>query len=274
VANLAETGRATHKIIVNTPNSEAFFGKWMRKSFTCKKGWKLVGTDSAGCQIRMLAARMGDKEYMETVLNGDKDKGTDIHSVNMRAAGLDSRGKAKTFFYGFLFGAGDAKVGRIVKGTAEDGRKLKAQFLAGLPALANLISSLTTEWRKNARKRPNKWGKVEYYQGWFTGLDGRPIFVESEHAILVYALQSDEAIMMAAAYCWAYKELCAKYKWGEDFGIVNWNHDEYTIECREEIANEVAKIAEECIVKAGKYYKIACPHAGEAAIGNNWYEIH
>lgn len=274
VANLAETGRATHRNIVNVPNGEAFFGKWMRKIFIAKEGWVLVGTDSAGCQIRMLAARMGDKKYMETVLNGDKDKGTDIHSVNMRAAGLDSRGKAKTFFYGFLFGAGDAKTGRIIKGTAEDGRRLKEQFLEGLPALRDLLDSLTAEWRKNAKKRPGKWGRMEYYDGWVTGLDGRPIFCGSEHAVLVYMLQSDESIMMSAAYCWAYKDLCAKYKWGEDFGIVNWMHDELNVECRPEIAEDVGKIVAACITKAGQYYKISCRHDGEYAIGVNWFAVH
>lgn len=275
VNNLAETGRATHRNIVNVPNGEAFFGKWMRKIFICKKGWKLVGTDSAGCQIRMLAARMNDSAYTKVVLNGDKDNGTDIHSVNMRAAGLDSRGQAKTFFYGFLFGAGDAKTGKVVRGTAEDGRRLKSQFLAELPALGELLEKLIKEWRSNAKTRPSKWGRgVEYYDGYVVGLDGRPIFIKSEHAVLVYILQSDEAIMMACAYCWLYKELTTKYKWGEDFGIVSWYHDEYTVECREEIAEDVAKIAEECIVRAGKYYNIACPHAGEASIGDSWYSIH
>lgn len=140
--------------------------------------------------------------------------------------------------------------------------------------MADLMNRLTAEWRRNAKRRVNRWGKVEYYGGWFAGLDGRPIFVESEHAILVYALQSDEAIMMAAAYCFLYKELTKRYKWGEDFGIVNWNHDEYTVECRAEIAEEVAKIAERCISKAGEFFKINCKHEGEAAIGKNWYDIH
>lgn len=274
VANLAETGRATHRNIVNVPNGDAFFGKWMRKIFTCKKGWKLVGCDSAGNQIRQLAARMGDQAYTDTVLNGDKDKGTDIHSVNMRAAGLDSRGNAKTFFYGFLFGAGDAKIGKIVRGTAEDGRRLKEQFLSGLPALGRLLETLQGEWRSNAKKRMGKWGRPEYYDGWFVGLDGRPIFCPSEHAVLVYCLQSDEAIHMSTAYVWLYKELTSKYKWGEDFGIVTFYHDEYAIECREGIAEDIAKIAERCIKRAGEYLKIPCRHDGEAAIGNNWFEIH
>lgn len=274
VANLAETGRATHKRIVNVPNGDAFFGKWMRKCFVADEGKVLVGVDSAGCQIRMLAARMGDKGYMDTVLNGDKNLGTDIHSVNMRAAGLDSRGNAKTFFYGFLFGAGDLKVGKIVKGTAVQGRQLKEQFLKGLPALGELMKALVTEWRRNAKRRSGRWGKLEYYDGWITGLDGRPIFVSSEHAILVYVLQSDEAIMMAAAYCWAFRRISAKYVWGKQWGIVCWMHDEINIECDPEIAEDVRDIVEKCISDAGNFYKIACPHEGDGAIGRNWYEVH
>lgn len=274
VANLAETGRATHRNIVNVPNGEAFFGKWMRKIFTCKEGYKLVGTDSAGCQLRMLAARMGDPDYMETIVNGDKDKGTDMHSINQRAAGLSTRGQAKTFIYGFLFGAGDEKIGSIVGGGAADGKRLKNRFLEGLPALANLIESLTNEWRSNAKQRNGKWG-VEYYNGWVKGLDGRPIFIDSEHKILVYVLQSDEAIMMTAAYNLLYNRCKKKgWKWGVDWAYVCWYHDEYTAEVREDIAEEFRLMAEQAIVDAGKHFKIKCPHEGEGQIGSNWYEIH
>lgn len=275
VANLAETGRATHRNIVNVPNGDSFFGKWMRKIFICKKGYKLVGTDSAGCQLRMLAARMGDAEYMETIVNGDKDKGTDMHSVNMRAAGLGNRGQAKTFIYGFLFGAGDAKIGSIVRGGSEEGKRLKEQFLNGLPALGALIERLTKEWKKNAKRRPNRWGGTEYYNGHVIGLDGRPIFIDSEHKILVYVLQSDEAIMMSAAYNMCYKRLTSQgYKWGEDWAYVCFYHDEYSIECKEELAEEIKDIAEQCIVDAGKFFKIACPHEGEGQIGNSWWDVH
>ncbi|MBL4940499.1 MAG: hypothetical protein JKY81_02405 [Colwellia sp.] len=275
VANLAETGRATHRNIVNVPNADSFFGKWMRKIFICKPGYKLVGTDSAGCQLRMLAARMGDAEYMETIVNGDKSNGTDMHTVNQRAAGLSTRAQAKTFIYGFLFGAGDAKIGSIVGGGAAEGKRLKEQFLNGLPSLKALIDKLTKEWRKNAKKRPNKWGGTEYYNGHVIGLDGRPIFIDSEHKILVYVLQSDEAIMMSGAYNILYNR-CKKrgWVWGVDWAYVCWYHDEYTAEVREDIAEEFLVMAEQAIVDAGKCFNIACPHEGEGQIGINWYDIH
>lgn len=275
VNTLAVTGRATHRNIVNIPQAKSFYGKQMRKIFTCKKGFVLVGTDSDACQIRMLCGRMNDPVYTDNVLNGKKEDGTDIHSVNMRAAGLPNRDDAKTFFYGFLFGAGDAKVGKIVKGSSARGKQLKSDFLKGLPALGALMERLQAEWKQSAKKRYNKkFNRMEYYDGSITGLDGRPILVPSEHQVLVYLLQSDEAIMMAAAYNKFCKDMAKRYVWGVDYGIVCWYHDEFTAEVRQEIAEDVKQLAEKAIAWAGEYYKIPCPHLGQGKIGRDWYAIH
>lgn len=276
ISNLAVTGRATHKNIVNIPNSDAFFGKQMRKMFIARPGRVLVSTDSAGNQLRQLAARMGDPGYVHTVVHGRQEDGTDIHTINQHAANLPSRSKAKTFIYGFLFGAGDAKIGKIVDGSAEQGRKLKEQFLKGLPALKNLIEKLTLEWRSTAKRRFNsKFNRFEYFDGIIKGLDGRPIKVPSEHQILVYLLQSDEAIQMAAAYNIANANIAKQgLKYGEDYGFVCWYHDEFTVECKPEHAEQIKKICEDSIVKAGEFFKIACPHEGDGKIGHNWYEVH
>lgn len=276
VNTLAVTGRATHRNIVNIPQAKSFYGKQMRKIFVSKPGFTLVGTDSDACQIRMLCGRMNDPIYTDNVLNGKKEDGTDIHSVNMRAAGLPNRDDAKTFFYGFLFGAGDAKIGKIVKGTSADGKRLKSQFLAGLPALGDLLKRLMLEWKASAKQKYNaQFNRMEYFDGYITGLDGRPILVPSEHQVLVYLLQSDEAIMMQAAYNKANKEMeKAGYIYGKDYGFVCWYHDEFTIECRTDIAEHVRQISEEAIAWAGRYYNIPCPHLGQGKIGKNWYEIH
>lgn len=280
VSGIATTGRMKHAGIVNVPNAEAFFGKQMRRCFTSRQGFTLVGCDSAGCQNRMLAARVGDDNFTDTLINGDKKKGTSIHQVNQKAikevAGFDvSYGQAKTLNYAFMFGASDNKLGQTIGKGKEAGALIRKALLSVAAGFERLVTELTEEWRSNAKTRINDWGKKQYYNGWIRGLDGRPIFIKSEHQILVYMLQSDEAIMMSAAYCLLYKRLSkAGYKWGKDYGIVCFYHDEYTIECREEIADDVARIAEQCIVDAGKFYNIACPHEGDAAIGGDWYEIH
>ena len=274
IANLAVTGRATHRNIVNIPHTGSFYGKQMRKIFIAKEGHVLVSTDSDGCQIRMLCARMGDDSYTKTVCEGVKEKGTDMHSVNMRNAGLTDRNKAKTFFYAFLFGAGDAKLAKSLECTTNQAKITREKFMNNLPALQRLLDKLGAEWRSTAKKRLNSFNKVEYYDGVVQGLDGRPILIPSEHQILVYMLQSDEAIMMTKAYNLAWERISKKYKFGEDFGIVCWYHDEFTVDCKPEIAEDIKKISEQCIRDAGEFYNIKCPHVGDGKIGNNWHEVH
>lgn len=274
ITGICTTSRLKHSGIVNVPGGDKLMGAMMRKVFTSREGYKIVGVDADSCQLRMLAARMGDAGYQDAILNGDKADGSDIHSVNMRMAGLDTRANAKTFIYGFLFGAGDAKTGSIVGGSAAQGKALKNTFLAGLPKLQELIDRVTAEFRQNARMRRGKWG-MEYYDGWVTGLDGRPVAIASEHKVLVYVLQSDEAILMQKAVTLLHGWLQDKgWVHGEDYGFCAHAHDEFQVEVREDRVPEYMALAEDSIRIAGEVLGIACPHKGEADVGNNWLETH
>lgn len=272
---LAVTGRATHRNIVNIPKAGSFYGKQMRRIFTSKEGYVLVGTDSAGNQLRQLAGRMNNPVYTKALVEGKKEDGSDNHSLTRDIGELESRDIAKNVMYCLLFGGGDAKLAKTAKKPPGSGADLRNKLYRGLNGLGTLMEALTKEWRATARQRFNpKFNRMEYFDGTITGLDGRPIKVPSEHQLLVYLLQSDEAIHMARAYCKLCSDLNEKYVWGVDYGVVCWMHDEYSIECREDIAEDVKRISEDAIRWAGEYYKISCPHAGEGAIGKNWYDIH
>lgn len=275
VNSLAATGRATHRNIVNIPKPGSFFGKQMRRIFTSEEGMVLVGTDSAGNQLRQLAARMGSEAYIKANVEGRKEDGTDQHTMAMKAGELESRDVAKNTMYCLLFGGGDAKLAKTAKKPAGSGADLRSKLYNGLDGLGVLMEGLTAEWRATAKKRYNaEYRKMEFCNGRITGLDGRPIMVPYEHQLLVYLLQSDEAIHMAWAYILLNRRLSKKYVLGKDYGVVCWYHDEYTVECIESIAEDVKQISEDCIRDAGALLKIKCPHAGEGAIGRNWYDIH
>jgi DNA polymerase-1 len=275
ISGLAVTGRAKHKWVVNIPKAGSFFGKQMRKMFACPSGKVLVGTDSDSCQLRMLAARMKDPNYIKAIMTGEKSKGTDNHSLTMKIADLDSRDTAKTTIYALLFGAGDLKLGQSAKKPGK-GAEVRRLLYSGFPGLGALVDGLTKEWRSTARKKWNqRWGKFDYFNGYITGLDGRPIQVGSEHQLLVYLLQSDEAIMMTAAYNKFHIDMEKKgYTYGKEYGVVGWMHDEFTVECDEAIAEIVKDTSEKAIAWAGLFYKIECPHIGDGKIGKNWYDIH
>lgn len=274
ITSLADTSRAIHRNIVNIPKGSSFFGKQMRSMFVARTGKVLVSTDSDSCQLRMLGGRMGSEAYINAIVTGDKAKGTDLHSLTKAIAELESRDLAKNVMYCLLFGGGDTKLGKTAKKPGE-GADIRQRLYKGFDGLGEHMEALLKQWRSTAKRRMNqKFNRMEYYDGYIIGLDGRPIKVPYEHQLLVYELQSDEAIFMSAAYIKAFTECSKRWKWGEKWGIVCFYHDEFTIECDPDIADEVAKISADAIRWAGEYFKIKCPHKGDPAIGNSWYAVH
>lgn len=278
INGIAVTGRMKHKLVVNLPSvdSGAFYGRQIRKCFMATPGWVMVGADSKGNQVRQLAARMGDDVFTKAVLFGTKEEDNDHHSLTRKASGVATRTLAKNVFYGISFGAGDAKIGKIVGGTKEDGARVKANLMVGLPKLAELLERLSEEWKETAHKYYNdRWRKWEYRNGYIRGLDGRPILVEFEKDLLVYALQSDEAIQMAYAYILVFKEMEKRgYRVGTDWRMLIWYHDEFQTETRQGLADELGSVMCWAIKQAGLDLNITCPHDGDYKIGNNWAETH
>ena len=257
ITNGAVTGRMTHSSpnMAQIPNAGSIYGPECRECWTVEDGNVLVGCDASGLELRMLAHYMEDEAYVRTVCEGSSKDGTDVHTVNQRAAGLATRDNAKTFIYAFLYGAGDAKIGSIVGGSAKDGEKLKAKFLAKTPALAKLLGRI----KKSAAR------------GFCKGLDGRCIWIRSEHAALNSLLQGAGAIVMKKALV-LFDDKREANNWPVKY-VANV-HDEFQMECPKEIADEVGKAARLSIIEAGEFYKLRCPLDGEYKIGRNWRETH
>lgn len=257
ITNGAVTGRMTHSTpnMAQIPNSGSIYGPECRECWSVEDGNVLVGCDASGLELRMLAHYMKDDDYVKTVCEGSSKDGTDVHTVNQRAAGLASRDNAKTFIYAYLYGAGDAKIGSIVGGSARDGAKLKSKFLSSLPALSRLINTVS----KYAGK------------GWVPGLDGRRIWVRSEHAALNSLLQGAGAIVMKKALV-IFDEKRINNKWKVKY-VANV-HDEAQLETSKDLAEVVGEAFKQSIVEAGLHYKLRCPLGGEYKVGNNWKETH
>lgn len=249
--NGAVTGRMTHQSpnMAQVPSVNSEFGKECRDCWIVPEGRKLVGVDASGLELRMLAHYMGDEEFTNVLLRDD------IHTRNQTAAGLATRPQAKTFIYAFLYGAGDAKIGSIVGGTAGDGNALRKRFLRNTPALETLRERVGQASRK----------------GYLRGLDGRKLWVRSEHSALNTLLQAAGAIIMKRALV-----LLDDYatQHGIDYRFVGNVHDEIQSEVVTEQAEKFGWLAVECIKAAGISFELRCPLDGEYQIGNTWAETH
>lgn len=245
----AVTGRMAHSSpnLAQVPAVTAEYGSECRSLFSVPNNRVLVGADASGLELRMLAHYMDDDDYTKEILEGD------IHTANQLAAGLDTRPQAKTFIYAFLYGAGNAKIGAIVGGSAMKGGELKDKFLENTPALAELRQRITTQGE----------------EGFLDGLDGRRLRVRSAHAALNTLLQGAGAVVMKQAVIHLYELLDSTY-----FKLVAQVHDEWQIECRPEDAEYVGKSAVQAIIQAGETFNLNCPLDGEYRIGSNWAETH
>ena len=247
----AVTGRMTHSSpnMAQVPAVYSPYGKECRSCWVVPEGYKLVGVDASGLELRMLAHYMGDQEYTNEILNGD------IHSANQSAAGLASRDQAKTFIYAFLYGAGDAKIGSIVGGSSRVGKRLKDKFLENTPALAELRDRVGTAAGR----------------GFLRGLDGRRLWIRSEHAALNTLLQAAGAVVMKKAL--VIFEDFAK-QWKLNYHMVGNIHDEVQMEVQDKDAENAGYLMVESIKAAGVAFDMRCPLDGEYKIGLSWADTH
>jgi len=265
ITNGAVTGRATHSSpnMGQVPNTSSLYGAECRECWTVEDGNVQVGVDLSGIELRCLSHYMQDAEWQRELLEGD------VHWKNTQAFGLvpmgttkedikehkDARNLSKTLTYSVLYGAGPAKVGTTVGGSAKEGGRLIDNFMRNTPSLKKLKD------------------KVDRFsaKGWVPGLDGRKIWVRSEHAALNSLLQSAGAII-AKKWIVVFTEELKSRK--IPYKLLAWVHDEVQLETSPEYGDIVGKIVVESARKAGELLNFRCPVDAEYRVGKNWHDCH
>lgn len=296
----AVTRRATHMEpnIGQVPAVGALYGSECRELFGPRKGWKQVGIDVSGLELRCLShflARWDGGSYGVIVCEGD------VHWANVLSMGLtvvaeyDShdmvlkvcRDGAKTFIYAFLYGAGNEKIGRTVfdiilklKSLGLPYDSLLKKFFDGSenPNEA-LFKKAGGKLKKTfAAKTPGldkllEAVKTAAERGYLIALDGGQLHIRSSHAALNTLLQSAGALICKQWMIEVDEEI-ERRGWRELAHQMAWVHDELQFEVHPSIAEEFGSMAVECIVKAQEFFGIRVPMTGEFKIGNNWKECH
>ena len=220
----------------------------------------MVGADLAGIELRMLAhylARYDGGRYADILLNGD------IHQVNAdkvsKLLGTTiSRRDIKGVSYCFLYGGGDAKIGYTIdKQLSENqartaGRKVRAAFIKAIDGLSELLQAV----------------KKRSASGTILAIDGRKIYVDSQHKSLNYLLQTSAGCL---AKRWLKITHDNKPPTAHQLAFV---HDELQYECKKEDVEDLKSLLELSAAQAGEYYNLRIPIAAEAKSGATWAEVH
>ena len=246
------SGRMAHTSpnMAQIPAVYSPYGKECRDVWTTSSdNYILLGSDASSLELRMLAHYLNDRDFTREVVEGD------VHTANQRAAGLPTRDNAKTFIYAFIYGAGAAKIGQIVNGTARDGQKLIDNFLNNMPAL------------KTLRHKVDKLAS----RGHILGLDGRILRVRQAHAAMNLLLQGAGAIVCKE---WLKFITIEATKRKLDYKLVASIHDEYQFEVHKEHAEELGGVTTTAMKLTEQSLKVRCPLDSEYKLGKSWAETH
>jgi len=211
----------------------------------------VVGVDAKGIQLRVLAHYLNNPEFTDIVINGDP------HAHNQAIGDFASRDDAKTFIYAFFLGAGDAKIGTIVRGTKKEGRDLKKRFIERTPGLKHLLDHLK--------------GQVER-TGRIVLCDGTPVIVDKPHTVLAYLLQGDESRIMKKAGIET--DLMVRQR-KLDVLKVGDIHDEWQSDVFKPHAEEFATdVCPRAFVATSEFFGYRVPLDCDSRIGMTWAETH
>lgn len=257
----AITRRCTHSSpnLANIPSIRAFMGKEVRSLFYAPEGYSMVGADAASLELRCLShylARFDDGAYGIEVVEGD------VHTRHQKAVELDTRDKAKTFIYAFLYGAGDETLGEIwvPSGTSDQkkaaGKKARQLFGERIPAYKQLKDSLDIHLLNNKT---------------INGIDGGELQVRNNYSALNTLLQNAGSIAVKHSTVLSYKE---NLRQGIEIHPVLHVHDEWQSLVKTKDADQAGKNKVQAIRDAGEDLNFKCRLDGNYKIGPTWAETH
>jgi len=255
--------RCRHEVIVNLPSVNATYGKPMRTILKADKDDVIVGCDSSGNQLRGLCHYLKNPEFTNEIINGDQHQ-RNADALSKAIGSKVTRQTAKGFLYCYMFGGGAAKLGEVLCGYRNQklGAKAIEEFSSSIKGLKELKGKVESEWENR---------KLTQGVGWIQGLDGRPVFVPSQHQCLNYLLQSAEGITCKAAVAYAMDKV-KEEKLRAKLRI--FYHDEQAWSCHPDDADKLGKILKDSFKEAPQWFAVNCMEGGDYVVGESYADVH
>jgi DNA polymerase-1 len=256
------TGRlaCTSPNIQQIPHEDEF-----RSCFVAEQNNVLVIADYSQIELRILAEVSEDPAFVRAFREGD-----DLH--RMTAATMfgverdeitkEQRSAAKRINFGLMYGRGPKSLSAQLGTDEERARGLIDEYFANYPKVQRFLQRTASRTMKTGTLRTLS-GRVRKF-GNTSGLGNTERGALRREA-MNFPIQGASADIAKLALLYIREELQ-----GFDARLINCIHDEFVVECAEEIAPDVAERSKTAMNKAGEEILEKVPVEVEVAISREW----
>ena len=253
------TGRlaCTNPNIQQIPHEDEF-----RRCFVAEEGYTFVIADYSQVELRILAEVSGDPAFVEAFRNGDdlhRVTAATMYGVMMDEVSNDQRSAAKRINFGLMYGRGAKSLSAQLGASEERGRQLIDEYFANYPKVRNFLHKTASRAVRDRTLRTIA-GRLRKF-GDSTFDDKGAMRREAMN----YPIQGASADIAKLALVYVREDLK-----GLDARLVNCIHDEFVVECREDIAGEVAEKTSRAMTRAGEAILKKVPVEVEVATSPEW----
>ena len=254
------TGRlaCTNPNVQQIPHEDEF-----RSCFVAEQGNTLVIADYSQIELRILAEVSEDPEFVRAFREGEdlhRLTAATMYGVEMEEVSKDQRSDAKRINFGLMYGRGAKSLSAQLGTDEARGRQLIDEYFANYPKVQRFLQSTANKASRDRTLRTLA-GRVRKF-GRNSGVDDKGAM---RREAMNYPIQGSSADIAKLALAYIRKEL-------EDLDarLINSIHDEFVVECAEELAEEVSGRMRRAMILAGEKLLKKVPVEVEVVVSREW----
>lgn len=272
----------TGRVSCNQPNlqqvpARTYLGSKMRECFIVEEGYKMVGGDYAGAELRIIAELSEDPVWLDAFLS-NKDLhselcvltfGIPIEDVKKPSSfkpDLKYRDIQKTISFGLSYGMSKFKLADTIEISVDDADSIINKFFKAVPKVKQFLDIIGRAGVRNGRIRTSQpYGRIRWFDDYRS--DDKKILGGIERQAKNSPIQGTSADLTKLALVQIYKYV---QEHNLPVALVHTVHDEIQCKVKEEYAEEWIIEMNRIMEEAGKVVVKSIPMAVDCKISDSW----
>jgi DNA polymerase I len=254
------TGRlaCTSPNIQQIPHEDEF-----RRCFVAEEGNVLVIADYSQIELRILAEVSDDPAFVTAFQEGEdlhRVTAATMYDVPMDEVTRDQRSAAKRINFGLMYGRGARSLSAQLGTDEERGRQLIDEYFANYPKVQRFLQRTANRAVRDRELRTLA-GRVRKFGNDPVADDRGAMRREAMN----YPIQGTASDIAKLALGYVREDLE-----GLDARLINCIHDEFVVECEEDVSSEVSERTRAAMIRAGEEILNKVPVDVEVAVSREW----